>query len=136
MNTFFEDIIAILKRPSVAVGILIVLCLILCGAYSAEGKNGPIHYVQSSIIGIFTPVSSAGNAAKNGLVSVADYIDNEISGDTLADLKEENAKLKAKVASMEKYKSEAERLQKLLNVKDQYNLDGQTAHVIATSNTA
>lgn len=137
MNTFFQDIIAILKKPIIALIVLVVLCFIICGVYSAEGKDGFLHSAQKSISGLFVPVSSAGNSAKQGLMTVSDYLEQSFTDDeTIASLKKENSQLKAKIASMQKYKDEATRLQKLVNIKDQYNSKGVCGHVIGSSASA
>ena len=84
-----------------------------------------------------SPVSEAGILTKSTLSSVSDKIYDSIAeGETLSELKAENAKLKSQIVSSEKYKLEAERLQKILDLKDQYQAEGITAHVISASNSA
>lgn len=62
--------------------------------------------------------------------------DNFADGETLSELKEENARLKTALVASEKYKQEAERLQALLGIKDQYQAEGIAAHVIGVSGNA
>lgn len=117
--------------------ILVLLSLGLCGVYANEGEVGPLHVFQNACSTIFAPISKLGVYTKGGLSSLSDKItDSFASEDTVSSLKAENAKLKSQIIAGEKYKQEAERLQKLLNIKDQYNVEGIAAHVISASNSA
>lgn len=137
MNTLWDDILAILKRPIVKLTILILLALGLCGFYAAEGHGGPIHVLQNACRVVSTPLSGAGIGVKAGMSILSDKIfDNFADGETLSELKEENARLKTQIIANEKYKQEAERLQALLNIKDQYKAQGIGAHVIGVSGNA
>lgn len=137
MNTLWEDIYAILKRPVVKLAILIVVALGLCGLYAAESEGGAIHVIQNACRTVCTPLSSAGIGVKAGMSVLSDKIfDNFADGETLSELKEENARLKTQIIANEKYKQEAERLQALLNIKDQYKAQGIGAHVIGVSGNA
>ena len=137
MNTLWDDILAILKRPVVKLAILIVISLGLCGIYAAERDGGPIHVLQNACRTVCTPLSSAGIGVKASMSVLSDKIfDNFADGETLSELKEENARLKTQIIANEKYKQEAERLQALLNIKDQYQAQGIGAHVIGVSGNA
>lgn len=137
MNTLWDDIKAIVSRPVVTLVILIVISLGICGIYANESDTGVVHIFQNAFSTITAPISKLGIYAKGGLSNVSDRLqDNFVSGDSLSDLKAENAKLKTQIIAMEKYKNEAERLQKLLNIKDQYKAEGIAAHVIGASNSA
>lgn len=137
MNTFWEDIKAIIQRPFVKLGILLLLGLALCGIYAAEKEEGPLHIVQNACRTVCTPLSSAGIGVKAGMSVLADRIfDNFADGETLSELKAENARLKTQIIANEKYKQEAERLQALLNIRDQFQAEGVGAHVIGVSGNA
>lgn len=136
-NTVGEDIKAILSRPAVTLVILLLISLGICGLYANEKENGPLHLLQSACQTFLAPISRLSVCADNKLTTLSDYIfEQTTSSDSIAELKAENAKLKSQVISNEKYKNEAERLQKLLNIKDQYKTDGVSAHVIGRSNSA
>lgn len=86
---------------------------------------------------VTVPIQRLSISAKTGLSTLSDKLfDNFQDSDSVSDLKEENAKLKTQIISYEKYKQEAQRLQSLLNLKDQYNADGIGAHVIGVSGNA
>lgn len=114
-----------------------ILALALCGIYAAEGQSGPIHIIQNGIKVVVSPINQAGIGAKAGLSTISDRIfDNFADGETLSELKEENARLKTQIIANEKYKQEAKRLQELLNIKDQFQAEGIGAHVIGVSGNA
>ncbi len=137
MNTFWDDIKAIIQRPLVKLSILIILALGLCGIYAAEKEEGPLHIVQNACRTVCTPLQSAGIGVKAGMSVLADRIfDNFADGETLSELKAENARLKTQIIANEKYKQEAERLQALLGIRDQYQAEGVGAHVIGVSGNA
>lgn len=137
MNTFWDDIKAILGRPAVKLVILSLLSIAICGLYAAEKDNGIIHGIQNSFKTISLPISSAGIEAKAKMSVLSDKIfENFDDEDSLTALKEENARLKTQLIASEKYKQEAKRLQDLLGIKDQYNANGLGAHVIGYSGNA
>lgn len=109
----------------------------LCGIYAIEKDSGPIHIVQNACRTVCSPLSSAGIGVKAGMSVLSDRIfDNFADAETLSELKAENARLKTQIIANEKYKQEAERLQALLNMKDQYSAEGVGAHVIGVSGNA
>ncbi|MDO5329302.1 MAG: rod shape-determining protein MreC [Coriobacteriia bacterium] len=137
MNTLGDDIKALLMKPIVTVIILMLISLGICGIYSNEGENGIFHRIQKAAVTFVMPFSAAGHAVSDGLTTVSDYIfNNTTDEDTLKGLQKENAKLKTQLISAEKYKDEAIRLQKLLDLKDQYKAEGVCAHVVASSTSA
>lgn len=96
-----------------------------------------MHVFQNACTTITAPISKLGVYVQSGLSTVSDWINNKTAdGDTISALKAENAKLKTQLITSEKYKKEAERLQQLLNIKDQYQAEGVAAHVIGVSNSA
>lgn len=126
-----------MSRPVVKLVLLSALGLALCGIYAAEGQAGPVHIVQNAVGTVSSPINQAGIGVKAGLSTVSDKIfDNFADGETLSELKEENARLKTQLVASEKYRQEAERLQALLGIKDQYQAEGIGAHVIGVSGNA
>lgn len=116
---------------------MVLISLGLCGIYAIEKDGGPIHIVQNACRTVCSPLSSAGIGVKAGMSVLSDRIfDNFADAETLSELKAENARLKTQIIANEKYKQEAERLQALLNMKDQYSAEGVGAHVIGVSGNA
>lgn len=116
---------------------MILVSLGLCGIYAAEKEGGPIHVIQNACATVASPLQQLGIGTKAGLSVLSDKIfDNFADGETLSELKAENAKLKAQIIASEKYKQEAERLQQLLKLKDQYQAEGIGAHVTGVSGNA
>lgn len=136
-NTLGEDIKGLVTRPWVTLVILVIASLCICGIYSNEGETGPFHRLQKGVSTFILPFSAAGHATSDGLTTLSDYIfDQTADGDSLSALQKENARLRAALISSQKYKDEAERLQKLLDIKDQYHTEGVCAHVVGSSNSA
>lgn len=109
----------------------------LCGIFAAEKSGGPLHAVQNAFNTITTPVSTLGIRSKAGLSTLSDRLFGATeSDDKIESLKAENAKLKSQIIAMEKYRQEAERLQQLLDIKDQFATSGIAAHVVAVSGNA
>lgn len=137
MNTYFDDIITFLKRPLFVFVSLGLVSLILCGIYAAEGQNGPIHSLQKSFSYILQPLSLAGNATSVQMSTLADYIEDQTTDEeTLSGLAKENAKLKQQLLAAESYKQQAQRLQKILDLKNKYNAEGVCANIIGRSSSA
>lgn len=137
MNTFWDDIKAILGRPTVKLIILVIVSLIICGVYASEKEDGPIHVIQNATKTVITPIQELSISAKSGLSKLTDKIyDNYGDAETISELKEENSKLKSQIVADEKYKQEANKYREMLKLKDQYNVDGIAAHVIGFSGNA
>lgn len=114
-----------------------MVSLAFCGIYASEKNGGVLHVIQNAFSTITSPLQQAGIGTKAQLSNLSDRIfDNMESADTVSELKAENARLKTQIVAGEKYKQEAERLQKLLGIKDQYQAEGIAAHVIGVSGNA
>ena len=115
----------------VAAAIVCVISLVLIVVWANEGQSGPLHAAQQKTTALLTPISSTTNgvATSAGDAAVKQANDNA-SEETLSSLKEQNAQLTSQVAKGEEYRQEALRLQELLNLKDSYDIDGVSAHVI------
>lgn len=114
--------------------VLLVISLVLVTVYSREGEGGPVHSVQNAFSGIIAPVSSVGE----GVGAVGDVVTGSVS-DTMADestlsgIREQNSQLRSLVAQLEEYRQEAQRLQGLLDLEDQYDLAYTAARVVGRS---
>ena len=103
----------------------LVASLALVTLYSREGQDGPLHAVQSGVSGAVAPLKFVGAAASAGVNDAAEGFGNLTADEsTLSGLRESNAELRELLSQADEYKQEAQRLQKLLDLKDLYKIDG------------
>ena len=117
--------------------ICVVLSLVCLGIYSSEGASGPLHRIQSVVEGLIAPLQLAGaplGAAVDEAQQAAE--DQGVGEETLAGLRAQNAELTQTLTQAEEYRLEAQRLQALLNLKDNYEIEGVAARVIGRSTDA
>lgn len=123
-------------RRALLIG-LIAASIIMVTAYGREGSAGPLHTLQSAVSGAVSPLRIVGGSVEAATSTVGDTMEN-ITADqnTLTGLREYNSQLEQQYAQMEEYKQEAQRLQKLLDLKDNYQIEGTGARVIGRSSEA
>ena len=115
----------------------LVASLALVTLYSREGQDGPLHAVQSGVSGAVAPLKFVGAAASAGVNDAAEGFGNLTADEsTLSGLRESNAELRELLSQADEYKQEAQRLQKLLDLKDLYKIDGVGARVIGNPDQA
>lgn len=116
---------------------LIVASVVMMTVYGREGETGPLHTLQSAASGAVSPLRIVGGSIESATSTVGDTVDN-ITADqsTLSGLREYNEQLVQQYSQMEEYKQEAQRLQKLLDLKDTYQIEGTGARVIGRSSEA
>lgn len=116
---------------------LIVASVVMMTVYGREGDTGPLHTLQSAVSGAVSPLRIVGGSIESATSTVGDTVDN-ITADqsTLSGLREYNEQLVQQYSQMEEYKQEAQRLQKLLDLKDTYQIEGTGARVIGRSSEA
>lgn len=116
---------------------LIVASVVMMTVYGREGETGPLHTLQSAVSGAVSPLRIVGGSIESATSTVGDTVDN-ITADqsTLSGLREYNEQLVQQYSQMEEYKQEARRLQKLLDLKDTYQIEGTGARVIGRSSEA
>lgn len=115
----------------------LVASLALVTLYSREGQDGPLHAVQSGVSGAVAPLKFVGAAASAGVNDAAEGFGNLTADEsTLSGLRESNAELRELLSQADEYKQEAQRLQKLLELKDLYEIDGVGARVIGNPDQA
>lgn len=116
---------------------LLVLSLALITIYAREGSSGVLHTAQNALSLVASPLRSASgalSAAEDASVATAsDVVADESS---LSALREQNAQLRQNLAELEEYRAEAQRLQELLDLKDDNKLDGTAARVLSRSSDA
>ncbi|MEI2998005.1 rod shape-determining protein MreC [uncultured Senegalimassilia sp.] len=125
-----------LMRRVLLIG-LIVASVVMMTVYGREGETGPLHTLQSAVSGAVSPLRIVGGSIESATSTVGDTVDN-ITADqsTLSGLREYNEQLVQQYSQMEEYKQEAQRLQKLLDLKDTYRIEGTGARVIGRSSEA
>ena len=116
---------------------LIVASVVMMTVYGREGETGPLHTLQSAVSGAVSPLRIVGGSIESATSTVGDTVDN-ITADqsTLSGLREYNEQLVQQYSQMEEYKQEAQRLQKLLDLKDTYQIEGTGARVVGRSSEA
>lgn len=116
---------------------LIVASVVMMTVYGREGETGPLHTLQSAVSGAVSPLRIVGGSIESATSTVGDTVDN-ITADqsTLSGLREYNEQLVQQYSQMEEYKQEVQRLQKLLDLKDTYQIEGTGARVIGRSSEA
>lgn len=109
----------------VIVGMLII-SLLLIFVWSTEGDNGKLHEIQNEFQNALRPISS---------ISIPSSSQTKIdsSGNTS---NEQIASLTEQVARGEEYRQEVERLQDLLDLKDEYGFESVGARVIGRTTDA
>lgn len=117
--------------------VLLAISLVLVTVYAREGKDGPLHSVQHALAGAVTPIKFAGAAVDAGTSGVGTSIENATADEsTLSGLRESNEELRRRLAQADEYKQEAERLEKLLKLKQSSAIDGVSARVVGRSSGA
>ena len=116
---------------------LIVASVVMMTVYGREGETGPLHTLQSAVSGAVSPLRIVGGSIESATSTVGDTVDNVTADQsTLSGLREYNEQLVQQYSQMEEYKQEAQRLQKLLDLKDTYQIEGTGARVIGRSSEA
>ena len=117
--------------------LLLILCLfslVLMTVWSREGDTGPLHRAKSGVEVITMPLKSVGSVVGAPFRAIGDAFSNGTTDDeTVVGLYRQIDELQSQLIRMEEYRQENERLLKLLELKDAYNLDAVGARVISTS---
>lgn len=125
------------RLASVLVIVLLGASVIMMTVYAAEGPTGALHSFQAQMRTILSPfgvVSTAGgNVIQDAEVSMSDA---SADGEILSQLKQQNSELTEMLTQAEEYRLEIERLQELLNLKDEYDIDGITGRIVGRSTDA
>lgn len=122
------------KKSRIILIVLIVLSILLMTVYSMGGSAGPLYAAQRAVNSIVAPFeflgTSGGAAIDNASTALGDLTASE---ETLSALREQNAQLTELVTQSEEYRLEIERLQGLLNLKEDYDIESVTGRVIGHS---
>ena len=129
-----------MKRQSTGMRPFIVCCVIsvlLLTFYTREGEGGPIHAVRGGAVSITTPVRMVGSFVAAPFHAIGNAASNlTASQESLSELREQNKKLMAEVASLTEAQKSAERLEGLLGLQSTYSLESSAARIIGGSTDA
>lgn len=111
--------------------VLLAVSVVCASVYGREGQSGPLHNVQNVAGMVASPVQFLGVGIAFAEEAAGDAIENATADNaSYTALQEENAQLKSQLVQAEEYRLEAQRLQGLLDLSDQYGLEGVTGRVI------
>lgn len=113
---------------------LVIIAALIFVLGVREGEVGPLHNVRGAFQTITTPVRYLGSLVGSPVSGLGNVFANLTANEeTLTDLKNENAELKAEVSRLSEYEQQASTLTDLLSIKNTYNLTSTAASVIASS---
>lgn len=118
-----------------------IVCVAVSAAaltmYVREGTAGPVHTARSVVTAAATPARVVGAVVAAPFAAVGDVVANTTADDeTLTRLRDENAKLTSQVAELTEKSKDAQRLQGLLKLRDNYNLKSTAARIIGRTSDA
>ena len=117
--------------------VLLAVSLVMATVYSREGESGPLHALQGAVSSIAAPLKFVGASASSGVSDAQDALADASADDaTLTQLREQNAELRELVAQTEEYRQEVERLEGLLNLKENSGAEGIGGRIIGRNTDA
>lgn len=121
----------------ILLAVFLVLSLALITLYFRESTDGPLHSLQSAVSGMSAPFKFVGGAIGSGGDAVGGALEEaSTSEETLESLRSQNEELRDQISQLEEYRQEALRLEGLLGLKDNYDLDTVGARVISRNLSA
>ena len=114
--------------------ILSLLSIVLLTVSARMGTAGPLEIVRGGFSTITMPFRMAGSAIAMPFQGIGNIFSNLTADQqTLSDLKAENEQLRSRNAELEETNQSTQRLQGLLDLKNNYNLQSTGARVISDS---
>lgn len=114
--------------------ILSLLSIVLLTVSARMGTAGPLEIVRGGFSTITMPFRMAGSAIAMPFQGIGNIFSNLTADQqTLSDLKAENEQLRSRNAELEETNQSTQRLQGLLDLKNNYNLQSTGARVISGS---
>lgn len=111
--------------------------VLLMTLYAAEGQGGALHAVQAQMHALISPFQIIGSSGGALAEHASDAVeDATASAESLSELKRQNEELTKLLTQTEEYRLEIDRLQGLLNLKENYNIEGVSGRVIGHSTDA
>jgi rod shape-determining protein MreC len=117
-------------RPGVLI-VLVALSIVLMTVWFRESERGPLHRARAGVQVVAAPVSAAGEFVTRpvrGLFAWAG--DLGVSRSRLEQLREQNVRLRTRVAELEEARLENERLRALVKLTQARELESLAARVI------
>lgn len=94
---------------------LIVASLVITTVWYREGTGGPLHGARRVVLALGTPFAAAGSWVTTPLRAMTNYVsDSAVSRDEYIEVKKQNDKLKARLATLEEAKLENDRIRELV----------------------
>lgn len=126
-----------LRLSRILIVALVVVSAVTITIYAAEGEDGFLHSVQSKVRSLVLPLGEVGSGVGAAVESAEESMSDAAAGEgTLSELRSRNAELTETLVKAEEYRLEAQRLQELLNLKDQYGVEGVAGRVVGRSTDA
>ncbi len=114
--------------------ILCVLSIVLFTLSCREAGSGPLTMIRGGFSVVASPVRAIGSLVGVPFQGLGNVVSNLTADqETLTELKEENAKLKAANAEYAENDLSVSRLQELLDLQDTYSLQSTAARIISGS---
>lgn len=126
------------RQPGIwALVIVIVIALALTTVHAREGDSGPVHTVRRGAQAVAGPVAYAGDVLTLPFRATYAWLSGfTVSQAEVAELREQNAQLRARTAQLEEAAAENERLRALVGFADAAGLEAQGANVIGRPTTS
>lgn len=114
--------------------ILLVVALVITTLWYREGGAGPLHSARKGVTVVATPIGKAGAWAFTPARSVSSFFGNlNVDRSEIATIRSQNSELRSRVMQLEEARLEAERLRKLMGIRDALEMDSVGARVIRGS---
>jgi rod shape-determining protein MreC len=119
------------RRNYLVLFVLIALSMIILTVHARESENGPIHSAQRVVMAVTTPIQSAVTTIVSPIKDGWDYLVHfgQLTRENRK-LRKQLADLRTEVSSLKGLKAENTRLRKLVDFKNQNNLNVTTARVV------
>ncbi len=112
--------------------ILCVVSVVLFTVSCRMGNSGPLEAIRGGFTIITTPVRVAGAVVSAPITGVSNVVGNLTADQaTLSELQEKNNELQAKVVELTESAQDSSRYEKLLELKNSYNLQSTGARIIS-----
>lgn len=119
------------KGSPVLLVVLIVLALVATSLYSREGEAGPLHGMRRGLLFLTTPFAVAGDWAARPFEAVGSWFGGlSVDRSQMATLRQQNAEMRASLATAEEQRQENLRLRALLKLPDTLRATSVASRII------
>jgi rod shape-determining protein MreC len=117
--------------------LLLLLCLlsiILMTVWEREDATGPLHTARTGVDVVLAPFQTVGSIISTPVRVIGTAFNNATTdAATVEELRKQNETLQFQAIQLEEYRLENDRLSKLLELKEAYDLESVGARVISSS---